>query len=328
LAKLKAMDADAYPQEVLAEEEPRYLRRQKPLEIKRRKFGRKAWITYLQVTMWLGFGIAGAWAAYVFVHFLLSSPEMALIHPEQVELSGNRNVSRGAVLGVFAADRGRSVLRIPLEERRRQLESISWVERATVRRAFPNKVEVDIVERTPIAYLREGSELSLVDVHGVILDRPLEGDFHFPVVTGISTSTSQDEREKRMQLFVDFSQQAETAHPRAMEQVSEVDLSQADDLCATIVNLGGSTPADASWDEADAPLLVHFGGSDFEGKYRTLVESIGQWRAKVGRIGSVDLRFSREAIVDAASTPVARSEDAQGHSQAGQAQGNAGKRPR
>ena len=46
------MDADAYPQEVLADEEPKYLRRQKPLEIKRRKFGRKAWKTYLRVTLW------------------------------------------------------------------------------------------------------------------------------------------------------------------------------------------------------------------------------------------------------------------------------------
>ena len=322
------MDADAYPQEVLAEEEPKYLRRQKPLEIKRRKFGRKAWVTYLRVTMWLGFAIAGAWAACVFVHFLLSSPEMALIHPEQVELSGNRNVPRGTVLGIFAADRGRSVLRIPLEERQRQLESIPWVERATVRRAFPNKVQVDLVERTPIAYLREGSELSLVDVHGVILERPLEGNFHFAVVTGINASSSQDEREKRMQLFADFSQQAETAQPGAMEQVSEVDLSHADDLCATIVSLGGSTPAVASWGEADAPLVVHFGDTDYEGKYRTLVESIGQWRAKVGHIDAVDLRFSREAVVNAASTPVAPNQDAQRHSQAREPQGRVGKHPR
>ena len=59
LAKLKAIDADAYPQEVLADEEPKYLRRQKPLEIKRRKFGRKAWKTYLRVTAWAAAGIAG-----------------------------------------------------------------------------------------------------------------------------------------------------------------------------------------------------------------------------------------------------------------------------
>ena len=58
------MDADAYPPEVLAEEEPRYLRRQKPVEIKRRKFGRKAWKTYLRVTAWVVVGSArGSWMA-------------------------------------------------------------------------------------------------------------------------------------------------------------------------------------------------------------------------------------------------------------------------
>ena len=39
-------------------------------------------------------------------------------------------------------------------------------------------------ERTPVAFLRTGNELALVDADGVILDRPLEGDFHFPVVSG------------------------------------------------------------------------------------------------------------------------------------------------
>ena len=91
------------------------------------------------------------------------------------------------MLDIFRADRGRSVLRIPLDERRRQLESIPWVEQATVRRALPHTIQVEIVERTPIAFLREGSEMSLVDVHGVILDRPLQGNFHFPVVTGMNS---------------------------------------------------------------------------------------------------------------------------------------------
>ena len=65
------MDADAYPQEVLADEEPKYLRRQKPLEIKRRKFGRKAWMTYLRVSLWIAAGLAAAGMAYVVANFLL-----------------------------------------------------------------------------------------------------------------------------------------------------------------------------------------------------------------------------------------------------------------
>jgi cell division protein FtsQ len=304
------MDAEAYPQEILADEEPKYLRRQKPLEIKRRKFGRKAWKGYLRVSMWIGAGIVATGFAYVTGQFLLHSPAMALLHPEQIRISGNRFVQPPSVLGIFAADRNHSVLRIPLSERRRQIESLPWVEQATVRRALPNHVEIEIVERTPIAFLRDGSDMSLVDVHGMILERPLTGNFHFPVVSGVSVEMPMDERERRMELFAGFSQQIQAAHAGAMEQVSEVDLSDAEDLRATLTGLpGGSAPGGVSsgdWGQTEAPLLVHFGDSDFEGKYRTLLENIGQWRATAGRVESVDLRFSREAVVNPDTTLLAQ----------------------
>ncbi|HTS11426.1 MAG TPA: FtsQ-type POTRA domain-containing protein [Candidatus Limnocylindrales bacterium] len=296
------MDVDVYPQEVLADEEPKYLRRQKPLEIKRRKFGRRAWKSYFRVTVWVGAGIAGAWLAYVAGHFLLTAPQMQLIHPEQVAISASGGgplhyVSRASVLEIFAADRGKSILRVPIDQRRSQLESLSWVEHAVVRRALPNGIEVEIAERVPVAFLRQGSDMSLIDLHGVILDRPLAGNFHFPVVTGITADMPQDEREKRMQLFSSFSQQVEEARAGAMDQVSEVDLSDGDDLTATIAGLQGGTGS-GSWGQAYAPILVRFGNSDFESKYRTLLDDIAQWRATAGRVDSVDLRFSQEAVVN------------------------------
>jgi cell division protein FtsQ len=305
------MDADAFPQELLADEEPKYLRRQKPLEIKRRKFGRKAWKTYLRVTFGVGVGVTFACVAYAFGHFLLASQKMALVHPEQVELAGNHYVTRGNVLAIFKADQGRSVLRIPLDERRQQIRAIPWVSEAIVRRALPNKIEVEITERAPIAFLRQGSDLALVDIHGVILARPLKANFHFPVVTGIHEDMTSDERERRMQLFAGFSQQVELSRAGAMEQVSEVDLSDASDLRATISGLNSDNvfsgrSSDQSSDNAghqstapsDSPVLVHFGDNDFETKYRTLLDGIGQWRAKTGRVESVDLRFNGEAIVN------------------------------
>ena len=50
--------------------------------------------------------------------------------------------------------------------------------------------------------------------------------------------------------------------------------------------------------QSDSPVLVHFGDSDFEAKYRTLLENIGQWRATTGRVESVDLRFNRKRSVN------------------------------
>jgi cell division protein FtsQ len=297
------MDADAYPQELLADEEPKYLRRQKPLEIKRRKFGRKAWSTYFRVSVWIVGGAAAALASYEAGHFLMFSPEMALIHPDQIVLAGNHNVAPARVLEIFAADRGKSVLRIPLDERRRQLESLPWIEQAIVRRALPNRINVEITERTPIAFVREPSDLALVDVHGVVLDRPLEGNFHFPVVTGISPDMTLEDRAKRMQLYSGFAQQIDTARAGALDQVSEVDLSDENDVRATLTGLGA---ADASGNAVDAPVLVHFGESDFASKYETLVDDISQWRAKAGPVESVDLRFNREAVVNQDTTAIAQ----------------------
>ena len=247
------------------------------MEIKRRKFGRKAWKAYLRVSVWAAFGMASAWLVFEASHFLLNAREMALIHPGQISVAGNNYVSRESVLDIFGADRDRSVLRIPLSERRRQLEALPWVEQATVRRALPNAIEVEIVERTPIAFLREGTEMALVDVHGVIHDRPVIGNFHFPVVTGITASMPAADRDKRMQLFAGFTQQVASARAGALEQVSEVDLSDEHDLRATISGLQGvesSGSASESWGDSDAPILVHFGDTDFEGKYQTLIENI------------------------------------------------------
>jgi cell division protein FtsQ len=296
------MDADVYPQEVLADEEPKYLRRQKPLEIKRRKFGRKAWMTYLRVSFWIVSVLGVLGMAYFIENFLFHAPAMALLKPDQIHIAGNRYVQAASVLGIFAADRNHSVLRIPLDQRRKQIESLPWVEQAAVRRALPNRIEVEITERTPIAFLRDGSETSLVDAYGMILERPLKGNFHFPVVSGVNSEMPIDEREKRMGLFAGFIQQIQTAHPGATEQVSEVDLADAEDLRATLTGLpGGSSPGGVTsgdWGQTETPLLVHFGDSDFEGKYRTLLDNIGQWRATAGRVESVDLRFSREAVVN------------------------------
>jgi len=303
------MDAHAYPPEVVVDEEPRYLRRQKPVEIKRRKFGKKAWGLYLRVTVWVLAGVAGVWMLYGVANFLLDSPRMALIHPQQVVVSGNQNVSRASVLDLFAADRGHSVLRIPLDERRRQIEGIPWIERATVRRALPNLIQVELVERTPVAFLRQGTELALIDGEGVILDRPVEGDFRFPVVTGISAQLPREDRGQRMEMYVNFLREIDSAQPGANGQVSEVDLSDPHDVRATIAGLpapaASEAPGAGSTGADNAPIVVHFGDKDFQSKYQVLMENIAQWRATAGRVESVDLRFSREAVVNPESSGAA-----------------------
>ena len=99
-----------------------------------------------------------------------------------------------------------------------------------------------------------------------------------------------------------------------MDQVSEVDLTEAKDLRATIsglqvANTSGGAAANDGWGNTDAPIVVHFGDSDFQSKYLTVLNDIGQWRAAAGRVESVDLRFNGEAVVNPDRTILAMKKD-------------------
>jgi cell division protein FtsQ len=286
---------EVYPPEALADDEPRYLRRQKPLEIRRRKFGRKSWPAYRRWTLIAAAIVGAAFVSYYSFRFLLFSPSVEFAGSYQVEISGNQFVGRAAITDVFSSDMGKSVLRVPLDARRKQIEAIPWVAAATVERTLPDRIRVELVERTPVAFLRTGSELQLVDASGVVLERPLEAGFHFPVVSGFDETTLIAERKERMALFVDFMKEIELAHAGAGEQVSEVDFSDAQDVRAMLAGLPGL--------EGQYPIWVHFGNSDFVNKYRLLAENITQWRASAGRVESVDLRFSRQVVVNPEHEP-------------------------
>jgi cell division protein FtsQ len=301
LERLKAIErgnaaaaAEPYRPELLADEEPRYLRRQKPLEIRRKKFGGRSWPFYRRVLVWTIAGAASVTVSVVAGRFLLYSPQVLLLKPDQIDLLGNRIVSRESVLQPFARDRNRSVLRIPLEARRSQLEQLPWVESASVERILPNRIRVELTERTPIAFLRNGNELALIDAHGVILNRPEGEDLHFPIVAGLPDSMPREEREKRIETYQEFLRDADLVRGGSSDRVSEIDLGNAKDLRVVMTGLASATDSQA--------VTIHFGNSDFTAKYRMLVENFAQWQANAGRVQSIDLQYSRQVVVNADSS--------------------------
>jgi cell division protein FtsQ len=291
-------EPDYLPADALAEDEPKYLRRQKPVEIRKRKFSRKAWPLYRRILVGGIAALSAGFALYEAATYLLYSPGVALVSAEQIEVRGNRFVPPDAITEKFSADLGRSVVRVPLTERREAIESLAWVEEAHVQRVMPNRIRVEITERTPVAFLRTGSDLSLVDAQGVILERPAEGDFKFPVVSGIGEATPRATREQHMNLYVQFMKEIERAQPGAADHISEADISEASDLRATLTGMG--TAAGSA-----SPILVHFGDSDFGNRYHLLAENIDQWRASAGSVDSVDLRFARQVVVNPESKTIA-----------------------
>ena len=285
-----AADAERYRPELLADDEPRYLRRQKPMEIRRKKLGGRDWPFYRRILVLTAAGGGAGLVALCGARFLLYSPKMLLLKPDQIEVTGNHVVSREAVLQQFLHDRNRSVLRISLDNRRNQIEQIPWVESATVQRILPNRVRVEVTERTPIAFARNGSELALIDAHGKILERPRDEDLHFPIVSGVSEEVAREQREKRMQLFQEFMKDIELVRGGSSQNVSEVDLSNPKDLRVVMTGLASANDSQA--------VTIHFGSSDFSSKYKMLVENFSQWQANAGRVRSIDLQYARQVVVN------------------------------
>jgi len=273
---------------MLADEEPRYLRRQKPVEIRRKKFGGRTWSFYRRALVFTVVGISSAAAAVAATRFLLYSPQMLLLKPDQIELTGNHIVSREAVVQQFAHDRNRSVLRIPLDARRGELEQLPWVESASVQRILPNRLRVELTERTPIAFLRNRNEIALIDAHGVILDRPEGEDLNFPIVTGVPEDLPRDQREKRMQSYQEFIKDIDVVRAGSSKNVSEIDLSDPRDLRVVMTGLVQESDSQA--------VTVHFGNGDFLGKYHKLLDNFAHWQADMGCLQSVDLQFKRPVL--------------------------------
>jgi cell division protein FtsQ len=289
-ASAAAAEQETYRPELVSDDEPRYLRRQKPVEIRRKKFSGKTWPFYRRVLVG-AIVVGGLTAALGFAgSYLLYSPQMLLLKPDQIDVEGNHFVAKEDVQKLFVHDRNRSVLRIPLDRRRAQIEELPWVEQASLQRVLPNHLKVFLTERAPIAFFRNGTELTLIDAHGVLLDRPEGEDFHFPIVTGLSDNLPRDERGKRMKTYQEFMKGVDLVKAGSSDGVSELDLSNPRDLRVVLTGLGSGNNANG--------VTVHFGQNDFTRKYQMLVENFAQWQANAGQVRSIDLQYSKQVVVN------------------------------
>jgi cell division protein FtsQ len=292
-----AAEQETYRPELATDDEPRYLRRQKPVEIRRRKFSGKAWPFYRRVLVGVLVGGACLAGAGFAASYLLYSPQMLLLKPDQIDVQGNHFVAKEDIQKLFVHDRNLSVLRIPLDKRRAQIEELPWVEEASLQRVLPNQLKVFITERTPIAFFRNGTDLTLTDAHGVLLDRPGGEDFQFPIVTGLGDNMPREEREKRMKTYQEFIKSVELVKAGSSDKISELDLSNPRDLRVVLTGLGSGDSARG--------VTVHFGQSEFTKKYQMLVENFPQWQASAGQVRSIDLQYSKQVVVNPDANTIA-----------------------
>jgi cell division protein FtsQ len=233
-----------------------------------------------------GLGAAGA---MVVRNAVLHDERFMIPSASAIETEGNLHVARGELLSLFGEDIERNIFRVPLATRKTELEELPWVERATVMRLLPNHIRVAITERTPVAFVRQGNHIGLVDANGVLLDMPTEAQakthYSFPVITGLDAKDPLSLRAARMKLYERFTGDLDGSGEKVSEKLSEVNLSNPEDVRATVQDKGGE-------------VLVHFGQDSFLDRYKKFEEHLQEWRSQYPHLASVDMRYDRQVVLE------------------------------
>jgi cell division protein FtsQ len=209
-----------------------------------------------------------------------------------IQAAGLTEVTRAELLPVFGEDIGRNIFFVPINQRRKDLEAIPWVERATVMRLLPDQIRVQVVERQPVAFTRHGQQIGLVDANGVLLDMSAATmaahHYSFPVVTGIDPGDPADSRKGRMAMYARLMAELDANGQHYSEQISEIDLTD---------------PVDARvlMPEQGADVLAHFGEDHFLERYQRYRAHIAEWRQQYPKLAGVDLRYDRQVVLEMAS---------------------------
>jgi cell division septal protein FtsQ len=155
-----------------------------------------------------------------------------------IRITGVHSASKARILAVFEQDRGHSLYSVDPEKRRLQLRGIDWVRDAMVRRTWPNRLEVVIFERSPVAFVRvaDGAtgdfnnpvkfRLMLIDAEGVML--PVRGAVPqtLPLLSGIRDDSDVESRRQQ----VDTMRRVLRALRPHKSKILEVDVGRPDDI--------------------------------------------------------------------------------------------------
>ena len=86
-------------------------------------------------------------------------------------VEGREHTETSLILAAIGAKEGESLFKCIPQEAKEKLDSLPWVQSATIQRRWPGTIYIRLVERYPIGIWQNSSKLFLIDETGEILDK-------------------------------------------------------------------------------------------------------------------------------------------------------------
>jgi cell division protein FtsQ len=152
-------------------------------------------------------------------------------------------------------------------------------------RFVPNRLKVEVHERTPVAFARVGPKIVLIDAVGTLMELPHNHKYSFPVILGMYPGEPLSTRAPRMKAYNDLVRQLDSDGAHYSQDLSEVDLSDLDDLKVRVNDPAGD-------------VLLELGSSDYLKRFKTYASHVQEWRQQFQKLESVNLRYDNQVIVN------------------------------
>tara|TARA_R100000005_G_C5003615_1_gene212061 strand:+ start:2351 stop:3400 length:1050 start_codon:yes stop_codon:yes gene_type:complete len=104
---------------------------------------------------------------------------------QEISVVGRERTEAGDILRVLDVRRGDSILGVDPEAARERLETLGWVEAASVMRRYPDEIFIEITERRPFARWQLEGRTGVIDRTGTVVSKNDEAAFRYlPKVVG------------------------------------------------------------------------------------------------------------------------------------------------
>ncbi len=269
------------------EGESPFLRGQKRVPVRRGALPRKAAdrVKLLMVVL-LVVGAIGLVAVTLY-RYGTQSWRFRLDSSDNIDILGNRNVSRAQILETLGGDIDRNIFFVSLAEQKKQLEDISWVESASVMRFCPTASASNSVSGRPwhSSKSTDTSPSSMLTASSWTCLPGAQSAFSFPVILGMNDSEPLSTRAPRMKIYSELVKQLDSTGAHYSRDLSEVDVSDPDDVKVTVSDPKGA-------------VLVHLRSPNFLAPFQLYMAHVQEWRSQYSPLDSLDLRFEGQAIVN------------------------------
>lgn len=102
----------------------------------------------------------------------------------EVAISGNFHLGNGDILNAMEVHKGDSLFMLNVAELRQRLLSSAWIKEANVIKSYPDRLIVEIKEKSPFAIWKKNNHLLLIERGGKPIARYTSRYAHLPQVVG------------------------------------------------------------------------------------------------------------------------------------------------